>query len=177
MGKVTGKTGVQWCIKETYLNEVLAAMPKELSIDRITFEVGFSLKRIVSNIPQRLRNLGVTYLREPSASMEAQGVLVGSRGVIEAKAQEICKTLGLDYRRVRVRRMQLSYKGTRVFFTSMCKTMDTGDDNRTYKLRVLGFVKAEGTQAGTDAILDLLTAKKFKCQYSIQTLTTVLCSE
>jgi hypothetical protein len=71
----------QWCIRETYVNEVLE-LSKEIDIDSLTFEIGFSLKRVVSTIPKALRELGVASLREPSASMEASGTLHGSRNAM-----------------------------------------------------------------------------------------------
>ena len=167
----------QWCIRETYVNEVLG-LPKELTIDSLTFEIGFSLKRVVSTIPEHLRELGVSSLREPSTSMEAFGTLQGSRHKMTQYAKQICSELLLDVRHMRVRRLQVSLNGTTAYFTRMTKVMDTGaEDNKTYRLKVLGLVKHEGSDKDMDNIIKLLTARKVQCQYSTKVVTTVLCSE
>lgn len=166
----------QWCIRETYVNEVLE-LPKELTIDAITFEIGFSLKRIVSTIPNSLRELGVSSLREPSASMEASGTLHGSRSKLLSNAKGICSNLSLDYRHLRAKRLQISLNGTTAYFTRMTKTFDTGEDNKTKQVKVMGLIKHEGTDKGMDSIIKLLTAKKVHCLYSNKMVTTVICNE
>jgi len=166
----------QWCIKETYVSEVLS-LPSELTIDSITFEIGFSLKRTISTIPDSLKQLGVSSLREPCASMEAMGTLHGSRTKLTSNAKDICKALSLDYRHMRVRRLMVSYKGTTAYFTRMTKNMDTGAEDKTQRIKVLGLVKHDGTDVGINAIIKLITAKKINCVYSVKPITTVICSE
>jgi len=174
--KVVSKPLYQWCIRETYVNEVLG-LPKELTIDSITFEIGFSLKRIVSEISDGLRELGVSSLREPSASMEAMGTLHGARSKLGQNAKQICSELSLDYRHMRVRRLMVSHGGTTAYFTRMTKNFDTGEDDKTRQVKVMGLVKHEGDDKGLEKIIKLLTAKKVKCLYSSKMVTTVVCTE
>lgn len=174
--KAKSKPLFQWCIKETYVNEVLE-LPKDLNITSITFEIGFSLKRVVSTIPEALREMGVSSLREPSASMEAFGTLIGSRAKMMANARAICRELQLDFRHMRVRRMTVAVNGTQAFFTRMTKNMDTGEENKTHRVKVLGLVKFEGTETGMNKIVRLLTAKKIQCTYTPKTVMEVLCTE
>ncbi len=173
----TSKPLFQWCIRETYVNEVLD-LPKDIDIEKVSFEIGFSLKRVVSAIPKHLRALGVTSLREPSTSMEAFGVLEpSSRTALARDAKTICRELQLDFRHMRVRRMVVSYKGTKAFFTRMTKNMDIGAEDKTRQIKVLGLVKHEGTDDDLKQIIKTLTAKKIHCVYSVKPVTTVVCSE
>ena len=71
----------------------------------------------------------------------------------------------------------VSLNGTTAYFTRMTKQMDTGDDNKTYRLKVLGLVKHDGDDKGMNNIIKLLTAKKVHCVYSVKPVTTVICSE
>lgn len=174
--KLRNKPHFQWCIKQTYVNELMG-VSKDLSIDELTFEIGFSLKRVVSKVPTHLSELGVTSLREPTASMEAQGILQGSRSRVTQFAKQICHELQLDYRHMRVRRMQVSHNGTVAHFTRMTKQMDTGEDDKTIQVKVMGLVKHDGTDKGVQDILKLLVAKKVHCVYSTKPMTTVLCTE
>lgn len=173
---VTRKPLFQWCIRETYVDEVLG-LDKGLSIDSLTFEIGFSLKRVVSAIPSNLRTLGVSSLREPSTSMEAFGTLHGARSKMIGNAKSICSNLSLDFRHMRVRRLQLSMNGTTAFFTRMTKNFDMGEDNNTKRIKVMGLVKYEGDEKGMNHIIKALTARKLKCVYSVKPVTTVICSE
>jgi len=172
--KAKDKPLFQFCIFETYVNEVLG-LPKELQIDELTFQVGFSLKGVIQQVPLNLLQLGVTYMREPSVSMEAQGLLAGKRTHIKASAQEICKVLSLDYRHMGVRRMQVSYKDVTATFTAMTKQME-GAEGKTLRTKVLGLVVTEGTEESVKQILKLLGAKKVHCKYSVQPLRTVVCT-
>jgi len=174
--KVKSKPLYQWCIRETYVSE-LEKLPKELTVEGITFEIGFSLKRVVSTIPAKMRELGVVSLREPTASMEAYGLLTGSRSTLFANAKEICKELHLDYRHMRARRFIVSLNGTKAYFTRMTKAMDTGEENKTHRIKVMGLVKVEGSDANVNKIIQLLTAKKIHCTYSVKPITTVICTE
>ena len=166
----------QWCIRETYVSEVLE-LPKEIGIESITFDVGFSIKRIVATIPQKLRELGVGALREPSTSLEASGVLTGARTTLTRNAKEICSELHLDYRHMKVRRLCVSYHGTNAFFTRMTKNMDIGEEGKTRQVKVLGLVRHDGEDKDLEKIIKLLTARKIRCAYSVQLVTTVVCSE
>jgi len=155
----------------------LLKLPKDLTFESITFEIGFSLKRTVTTIPPALRSLGVSSLREPTTSVEAYGTLTGSRATIESNVKEICRSLHLDLRHMRSRRFIVSYGSTKAHFTRMTKLMDTGEDNKTHRLKVMGLVKHEGTDKEMDKIISLLTAKKIHCTYSVKPLTTVVCTE
>ena len=174
MVKQKSKPLFQFCIFETYVNEVLA-LPKEIQIDEITFGVGFSLKGVVKNVPAQLAELGVTYMREPSVSMEAKGTLTGKRKHMEKCGVDICHHLSLDYRHMRATRVIMSYEDVTTTFTRMTKKM-AGKEGMTYHARVLGLVVTEGSEASADKIIKVLGAKKIHCQYSVQPVRTVICT-
>ena len=174
MATAKGKDLFQYCILENYVTEVLA-LPKSVCIEQITFSIGFSLKGIVTNVPKELAQLGVTYLREPTASMEAQGILVGTRKEMYTNAVEICKRLSLDVRHMRVKRLVISYKGNKFSFVRMTKIM-AGDDNNTQRIKVLGLTVTKATDKEINAVVKELNAKKVQCRYDVKTVQTVLCT-
>jgi hypothetical protein len=59
----------------------------------------------------------------------------------------------------------------------MTKQMDTGEDNKTLAVKVLGLVKYDGEERDMNAIIKFLTARKVHCVYSVKPVTTVICSE
>lgn len=173
--KVKDKQLFQFCILETYVGEVLG-LPEEVQIEEVSFEIGFSLKRVVSQVPLSLAKLGVTSMRQPSASMEALGKLTGKRNVMIRDAQKICDELGLDYRHMRVKRLVVSYKDATSTFTRMTKKLANEDDNKMRSVKVLGLVVTEGTEDSAKALIKTLGAKKVHCQYSTQQVRTVVCT-
>jgi hypothetical protein len=164
----------QFCILETYVNEVLD-LSSDVTIEEVSFEVGFSLKRMVSKVTPDLAALGVTSMREPSASMEAVGKLTGKRSSMLHDAKEICATLGLDYRHMRVKRLVVSCNGARSIFTRMTKKLVHGDENKMKSVKVLGLVVTEGSEKDSANLIKILGAKKVHCQYSTQPVRTVIC--
>jgi hypothetical protein len=147
-----------------------------VNLDEIAFEVGFSLKRTTATVPADLRSKGVTYLREPATSMEAQGTLTGTRATMERNAKAICRELQLDYRHMRVKRMKVSHNGTQVVFTSMLKNMED-EENGTKRRRVLGMVLPDTGEEGVLALIRALSAQRVYCRYSITPVQTVICQE
>lgn len=163
----------QWCIKTTYFNEVMQ-LPKDVKIVSLSFEVGFSLKREVSVVPKALANLGVTYMRQPTASVEARGILSGkSRAQMKTTMQSICTELQLPIKHVRIIRMEVGTKEGTATFTRMTKKIEIGD-GKTEMMKVLGIVRSDGDESN---IINLCGAKKFVCKYDTQLVRTVICSE
>lgn len=169
----------QWCINEVTVQGVLT-LPPAVTLEEISFDIGFALKRTATTIQPALRELGVTYLRENSPSMEAQGMLSGARTTIKRNAQEICRVLQLEYARMRVRRMKVSHNGVNAVFTAMTKQMPSGEGQRNgtlERVKVLGLVLAQNqTEAEVARLVRAIAADRVNCRYSVQPVHMVICT-
>jgi len=166
----------QWCMCEHRVEEILQ-INKELCIEEMTFEVGMSYRRMNKPIPPRLRELGVLQIREPILTVEASGMLTGSRTAMLKASREICKELTLDIRHMRVRRLRVSWKNDAVTFTRVTKNM-IGDDGKTERLAMLGLVLRDDLNVkAVNTIIKKLSADKIHCKYGVTTTRTVVCSK
>lgn len=177
--KMVNKELYQYCLMETYMGEVME-LPEAVTIDEVTFELDWSLKRASSPIPRRLAELGVKRLTEPMSSMEASGLLTGKRKHIEASAKEICAMLKLDYRHMKVRRLTVSLGDAHATFTRMTKVMEgpaiAEREGKKVRTKVLGHVVTQGTAEASERIIKVLGAKKVNCHYSVEPVRTVTCT-
>ena len=169
----------QWCINEVTVPGVLT-LPTTVTIEEISFELGYAIKQVASSIPAALREIGVTYMRESSPSVMVQGTLTGARTTIERNAKEIARRVQLDYRKMRVKRMKVSHQGTEVVFTAMTKKMPSaeGREGDVERVKVLGLVLGQGQSedAGVLRLVRAISAARVNCRYTVQPVRTVICT-
>ena len=165
----------QYCIREHRLEEVLL-LDKDITIEELTFEVGMSYRRMNKPISTELKALGVTIIREPAMTIEAGGLLSGTRSAIIKNAKAICKELGLDLRHMLVKRLRLSWENNKMTFTRITKNMEKGDGG-TERITMLGLVLRDDLDMkSVNEVIRRLGANKVNCRFDITTVQTVVCS-
>ena len=166
----------QYCIPEHRVEEVLK-LHKDIDINEIMFEVGMSYRRMNRPVPEGLKALGVSIMREPVMTVEASGILTGSRTAMLKGAKEICKEMGLDMRHMRVRRMTISWKNNAMNFTRVTKNMEKPDGG-TERQQMLGLVLRDDLDTtAVNEVIKRFSADKINCRYDISTTQTVVCSK
>lgn len=163
----------QHCIEAHYVDELLE-IPDEVKIESVQWEIGEMHKKNQIKVPNKLKLLGVNYMRQLHATQHLEGTFEDcSRDEIRRRMQMICKETGHNPKRFRVRYAKIAVEGAEATFKRVQKELRPTQDLRQ-KVKVLGLSTHTGN---INKLLRAVSAKKFTCQIDYVTTRTVVCSK
>jgi len=169
------KEMVQYCIDAYLFGDVMKSVPKSISIESVSFELGSSYKlRRRAAISNKMRKLGITSCRQTVPSIE-YGVRIDGVGreALKKMAKELSKETNEDMDFARVSRLTLSYKESEATFNRTAKATKPDETDLRKKLKLLGLVSSEGNVV---ELIRELSASKYSCKFQRVFSDTIICS-
>ena len=172
-----GKTVTQYVIDAHLLKEVFDNIPKKVTIERVCVALGSpwpSTRKI--RVPNRLRKLGVSYIREPGNTRDVDMVLNDrpNRKSVLKNVQAVAKLEKIDPDTASVRYITLSAGGSKAFFSRTRKHVHPDETDLRKKATVLGLTGNEGPLA---KILQEMSMGKYACQFETIPVRRIMCSK
>lgn len=169
------KDSHQFVIDGFLVDEVLSQIPNDIKIiqSRISCVVSPSNTKIV--VPNKLRKLGVEYMRTRSYGKEIIIVMDEAKPMtIKKNVDQACQEAGVPRARAFFQYIVLSNGEATGKFEHCTKEINPDETDLRKKLRVLGLVTGQGPVQG---LISQLGAKKYLCQVREETVRLMMCSK
>lgn len=169
------KEAFQFVIDGFLIEEVLKQIPEGIKIIQARVVVNPPCRNRKLIIPNRLKKLGVNYLRIREAATEI--ILVFdqvSKSTIIKNVKEACALQGMEYNRAYFQYIVLTNGKANGKFEHTTKEMRPDETDQRKKLRVLGLSMGQGPVQGLVADLG---AKKYLCSVREETVRLLMCSK
>lgn len=165
----------QYCIDAYLFDEVMNLIPQEIKIQNIQLEAGTTFGKRKVIVPNHLKSLGVSYMREPYGQKEIYFNFEGiSRAAIKKNVIEACSKLGLSRAMVKVRSIVLLYDGAEAYFVRTKKSIKPDETDLRKKLTVLGVVSGAGQMS---KLYEKLSVKQYSCKFETVETRIVRCAK
>ena len=173
--KLGGTTGVQMCIDGYLVHEVLPMIPKSVNIVGANVMISIPGKSHKIVVPNALRRLGVTYMREKFASKEASLVFDEVKPyLIEKNVKKICTAINADYKSAYFESLALSSQDASVRFHKMTKEIHPDETDLRKKAKVLGAKTGIGKVSNVYAAL---SASEYVCDFETIQVRIATCKK
>jgi hypothetical protein len=141
-----GVGGTQYCIDAYLVDEVLKAIPSTLEIIGANILIGIERSSHKVVVPNKLKKLGVTYMRERQANLETNVTFYGptAKSTILKNVSKISEIIGTDKRKAYFKTITLQNNEASVYFIRTTKEIKPDETDLRKKLKLLGAKSGQG---------------------------------